>query len=271
MTTPASTLPWRQLIAPDRLHPGPDNPRTDPGDFSGLTESIKKQGLKQPLLVEPAHEKGDGHYWIVDGWRRYLSMREWSTGIPAVIVPPRPGEKRPVRAILTGLVTDSHRKDLNQIERAKAFKRLQDEFGFTATEIAGQIGMSVSTVTTSLMLLDLAPATQKMVANKEISAADVTKLLRSYRAKQRKKNGQPVRGAMWEPPWFASTHQLAAKAQVMCDAMDHSMRRRYGAKGSYPGACGQCWQRCIESNYEQVLKAQGWTPPDGQRPTGGGS
>ena len=254
MTTPASTLPWRQLIAPERLHPGKDNPREEPGDLSGLTDSIRKQGLKQPILVVPRGDSDD--FDIEDGWRRYLAMKDWSTGIPAVVVPPQPGVNMPVRSIFTALVTDAHNQDLNQIERAKAFGRLQEEFGFTATEIAAQIGMSISTVTNSLKLLDLSPDTQQMVVEKKISATEVGLMLRRFRAKQRRKEGKPAIGPVWEADWFAATHPLAKKAERLCNSRDHTMRRRIGKI-----ACGQCWQSCIEADYELVLTAAGWTPP----------
>lgn len=259
MTTPSSTLPWRQTIPVDRLLPGKDNPREDPGDLKGLEDSIRKQGLKQPLLVVP--RPNSDYFDIEDGWRRYLAMREWNTEIQCVVVPQRPGENRSVRALYTALVTDVHKKGLNQIERAKGFRKLQDEFGFNASEVARQVGVSAGTVTNSLMLLELATPTQQMIIDKKISATEAQALLKRYRKTRRAKQGRPPIGPVWEPPWFAPTHQLAVKAAAMCDSMDHSMRRRYGAKGEYRGACGQCWQRCIEANYELVLKAEGWTPP----------
>lgn len=260
MTTPSSTLPWRQTIPVDRLHPGKNNPREDPGDISELTDSIRKQGLKQPILVIPRGGES-GHFDIEDGWRRYLAMKDWMSDIPAVVVPPKPGENMPVRTIFTALVTDVHKKGLNQMERAKGFGRLKNEFGFNATEIAGQTGVSVSTVTNSLMLLELSPASQQLIVDKKLTATDVQQMLRAHRSRRRKSQGKPKVGAVWEPPWFAPTHQLAPEAQELCDSLDHSMRRRYGMKGSYRGACGQCWQRCIEAAYERLLKAEGWTSP----------
>ena len=264
MSTPSSVLPWRQTIPVERLHPGKNNPREDPGDIPELEQLIRKQGLKQPILVVP---RGDGsNFEIEDGWRRYLAMKDWMSDIPAVVVPQKPGENMPVRSILTGLVTDAGKKSLNHIERARAFGRLQKEFGFNATEIAGQVGMSVSTVTNSLMLLELTPASQQLIVDGKLTATDMQQILRAHKARKRRREGRPVVGAVWEPPWFGPDHQLAGRAAEMCDSRDHSMghsmRRRIGAKGPYHGACGQCWQKCIESDYERVLKAEGWKSPD---------
>jgi ParB family chromosome partitioning protein len=249
MTTPASTAPWRQIIAPDRLHPGPDNPREDPGDIPALTASIRRHGLKHPVLVVPRGGESQ-EFDIEDGWRRWLAMRDWMTGIPCVVMPQLPGERRPVRAIFTALVTDAYRKDLNQIERAKGFQRLQKEFGFTATEIAGQIGMSVSTVTNALMLLELAPETQQAVAEKKISATEVGGLLRRYRAKQRRKLGKQPIAPKWEPDWFTPQHALAKQAGELCDRREHNMRRRIGKV-----ACGQCWESVIRRDQDKVNEA----------------
>lgn len=254
MTTPSSTLPWRQTIPVERLHPGKDNPREDPGDITALTEQIKRQGLKQPILVVP--RPGSEEFDIEDGWRRYLAMRDWATEIPAVVVPYQQAENKSVRAVYTALVTDVGKKPLNQIERAKGFQRLQKEFGFTATEIGRQVGLSTSTVTNSLMLMELAPVTQQMIIDKKVSAADAQQLLKQYRAKRRRKEGKPAIGPVWEPDWFTANHPIAKKAEKLCDSRDHNMRRRIGKV-----ACGQCWQSCIEQDYELVLQAAGWTPP----------
>ncbi len=262
MTTPAqpsSVLPWRQTIPVERLHPGKDNPREDFGDIESLTESIKKQGLKQPVLVVPRPDSED--FDIEDGERRYRAMKDWATEIPSVVVPYQQAENRSVRAVYTALVTDVGKKSLNQIERAKGFRRLQKEFGFTAAEIGRQIGTSTSTVSNALMLLELAPDTQELVASGKLSATEVSKMLRRYRAKERRRNGLKPMAPQWEEPWLAAKHPLAKRAEALCNSRDHNMRRRIGAKGKFRGACGQCWQSCIEQDYELVLRNAGWTPP----------
>lgn len=266
MSTPAqpsSVLPWRQTIPIDRLHPGKDNPRTDPGDIAALTEQIRRQGLKQPILVVP--RPGSDEFDIEDGWRRYLAMKDgpW-TEIPAVVVPYQSTTgSLSVRAIYTALITDVGKKKLNQIERAKGFERLQKEFGFNATEIAMQVGLSVSTVTDDLMLLMLDPKAQKLIVDGKVSATDMKGMLRTYRAGLRRKQGLKPIGPKWEPPWFSEKHPLAKPAEALCDRRNHQMRRRYGAnaKVHYRGACGQCWQSVIEQDYEKVLRNAGWTPP----------
>lgn len=243
----------------ERLRPGKNNPRTDPGDIAALTEMIRRQGLKQPILAVPI--PGSEDFEIEDGWRRWLAMKDWSSAIPAVVVPYQQAENTSVRAVFTALVTDVGKKSLNQIERAKGFQRLQKEFGYNASEIARQVGLSGSTVSNALMLLELAPDTQQMVEKGDLSPTEVGKMLRRYRAKQRKKLGMKPVAPQWEEPWFTAKHPLGKKAEQLCDSRDHNMRRRYGAKGKYRGACGQCWQSCVEQDYELVLRAAGWTAP----------
>lgn len=257
---PASQAPWRQTVPMDKLRPGKDNPREDPGDLKGLADTMVKEGLKQPILVVPV--PGTDVYEIEDGWRRYLAAGylQW-TDIPAIIIPYQQAVNRSVRAIYTALITDTGKKSLNQIERGRGFARLQKEFGFSVAEIATQVGLSASTVSDDLMLLMLDDKAQKMIINKKVSASEMKAMLRTYRAQQRRKQGLKPLGPVWEAPWFGPDHALAHKAEPLCDSLDHSMRRRYGKKGNYRGACGQCWQRVIEQEYEKILKSAGWTPP----------
>lgn len=279
----ASTMAWRQTIPVDRLIPNPDNPRQDPGELSdldlerleipALEKSIRKQGLKQPLLVTLAQDMGtpdDSFWYIEDGWRRWLAMKDWMTDIPCVISPPLPGENRHVRNILTALVTSVQRLDLDPIQKAKAFWRLQDEFGLTQGQIAEQTGMSVSTVSNSLALLELSVDTQKRVAkgvkNGGLSIEEALKAVRRRRRiARRAKGGTGQAGAVWEPDWFTVKHPLSYRAEALCDRREHNSRRRIGASGTYAGACGQCWQSMIEADYEQVLVSAGWQRPSNEQ------
>ena len=233
--------PWRQMIAAGRLHPNPDNPGEDaPGDLAGLEASIRKNGLLQPLAVRPAPDKGDGHFYIEDGWRRWLAMKEWSTEIPAVIRPLRPGENAVRRNIITGLITAVHRRDLDPIAKARAFGRLRDELKMTQPQIAAETGISLSNVSNSLALLELSVDTQERVRDGKLPAGEALRLVRRRRAAQRrKKGGSGQTGAVWEPDTFTVKHPLARNAVVLCDARQHNSRRRLGRAGAFPGACGE--------------------------------
>lgn len=236
------------MISVDLIDTNPENPRKDLGDIDELAESIKKNGLLQPIIVMP-NLKREGCYLIEAGERRYWAMRDWATQIPCVVRPPQPGENPAKRLIIVGLVENIFRKDLNPMERAHAYDRLRKEMGMNATQIAIQLGLSVSAVTDSLSLLELAPATQKRVRDGKLGVTEAKRLVRAHRAQVRRQAGQPRVGATWEPKWFAPTHPLAKAATAMCDARDHQLRRRFG------GACGQCWELVIRRDQEIIDKA----------------
>jgi ParB/RepB/Spo0J family partition protein len=250
-------LPWRQMIPADRLHPGPDNPRQDPGDdLDGLAASIRKNGLLQPVAVWPAPDLGDGHYYIEDGWRRWLAMKDWATAIPAVVKPLQIGDNAHVRSIFTGLVTSAHSKPLNPIERAQAYGRLRDEFGLTQKQIGEQEGRHGSTISDHLLLLELTEDTQKRVADGSLSIGKAKQLVKRKRAAdRRKKGGSGQTGAVWEPDWFTSKHPLFRKAAALCDLRAHNSRRRFGRTKTSPGACGECFETLIREDERLVVTA----------------
>lgn len=261
-----TTLPWRQMIPVDRLIPGPDNPRRDPGDLSELTASIRAAGQKQELIVTPARDKGDDknvYYYIEDGWRRWLAMKEWATEIRCTVIPPDSGRNQSVRAIITSLVTTANRLDLAPVEKARAFARLADEFGLNQGQIAAQTGFSSSTVSNSMKLLELSLDTQERLKrgphdkrHGTISVVDALRLVGRQRAANRRKNGGTGRaGAVWEPDWFTSRHPLATKASTLCNRRDHNSRRRIGAGGGFSGACGQCWESEIRRDEQLVIES----------------
>lgn len=249
-------LPWRQMIATERLHPNPDNPREDPGDLTELRESIRAAGLKHRVLVIPAPDIGDGHYYIEDGWRRWLAMKDEWSAIPSEIRPLQPGENIHFRNILTGLITSVHQRPLDPVERARGYGRLRDEFGLNQIQIAAKTGLHSSTVSGSLALLELSADTQELVRKGALTAAEALRLVKRKRAADRRRKGGSGRtGAIWEPDWFTARHPLARKAAALCDAREHNSRRRLGARGRYAGACGQCWESLVREDERLVIAA----------------
>lgn len=260
-TVEARMLPYRQMVPVDRLIPNPDNPRKmpAPGPLKELEKSIRTVGLKQPLLVVPATDKGvegEEYFYIEDGWRRYLAMRDWASAIPCYAFPPIRGESQAIRNIVTALATDAHRENLAPIDRARALGRLRDEFKVTTIkELAELTSLSESVVSDSLVLLELAPATQDRLwrgpsdkRTNTLQVGEAKRLARTQRRSERRRRtgGTGRAGAVWEPLWLAHTHPLYTAAAERCDALGHNMRRRIGKEGKYPGACGQCWQLVIE-------------------------
>ena len=100
-----------------------------------------------------------------------------------------------------------------------------------------------ATVYSYTALLDLDKRTRDMVRDGRLSAVDALAGVRAARRRQRKKAGRPAVGPVWEPDYFNGTHPLARKASQLCDAREHTARRRVGKV-----ACGQCWETVIRQD-----------------------
>lgn len=239
------------LVPVKNIHANPDNPRYEAGDVSDLAASILEEGLKQPLLVRWYETRnGEDHYLLEDGLRRLTAARQVVEFVHVIIQQVHPAENLLVRTLVTGLVTSVHSKPLTSMERARAYGRLRDEAHFTNAQIAKKVGVSETTVSNHMALLDLAPATQKRIENKTLSVEDALKLIRGHRAKVRKGQGKQPIEVGWEPDHFTSKHPLARKAKVICDARDHNRRRRFDNM-----ACGQCFEEAIRQDQTKVLQA----------------
>lgn len=115
--------------------------------------------------------------------------------------------------------------------------------GYSNVRIARSIGMSDATVGYYLALLDLDVKSQEAIRRGDLSANDAVTAIRSTRAKARKREGKAAVGPVWEPDHFTSRHPLARKATAMCEAREHSLRRRLGKV-----ACGECWETMIRQD-----------------------
>lgn len=245
---PGVQAPWQQMTQVSRLHPNPDNPRKDPGDLAGLTISIRENGLKQRIIIRPAPDIGPDEYYIMDGWRRYLAMRDGWTAIPSE-VQPYPG-MNPVRQdVITALITDIHNKMLNPMERAHGCGQLR-ELGMTASDISRVTGMHISTVTNALALLEFTEEDQAKIASGALPVTEALKIIRRVRRNNRRRKGLPERGARWEADWFTSRHPLARVAKAMCTARGHNSFRHLGNV-----ACGQCFEGAIRDDQNKIIEA----------------
>lgn len=139
-------------ILTEQLEPNPLQPRgiIHPESILELVESIKQHGIIEPLIVA----KTPAGFQIIAGERRWRSARILKlTSVPAIIK-----ETTPQQMLEMAIVENIQRKDLNPIERAKAFMRLKEEFGFNNNEIAKKMGKSVPYVINELKLLTLPDA-----------------------------------------------------------------------------------------------------------------
>lgn len=232
------------------IHPNPDNPRFEAGDVTALARSISDEDLLSPLLVIPSPDptQGEGHYMIEDGYRRWVAAKERGrVSLNCTVRYPAPGEDLRVRALITGLITDLHKEHLTAMERAEAYGRLRDEGGMSQGEIAQRLSLNTSTVSRYLSLLELSDKSKDDVRSGKLSVENAITAVKKHRAGQRKKEGKKPVDVGWEPDHFTRNHHLAKKAQTMCDAREHTGRRRYDGV-----ACGQCWETVIRQDQSKV-------------------
>jgi len=148
----------------DEIAPGKYQPRDhfDQGALLELAESIRRNGVVQPILVRRTE---GGTYEIIAGERRWRAagiagQRE----IPAIV---RAYDDRKVLEI--ALVENIQREDLNPLEEAAGYKRLIDEFGYTQEELAGAVHKSRSHVANLLRLLELPEDLRQLLAENKLS------------------------------------------------------------------------------------------------------
>src|SRR3569623_3403600 len=142
--------------------PGQYQPRTrmDEGALYELAESIKAQGIMQPILVRKlAAGNNAGKYEIIAGERRYRAARLAGLDSVPVLVRDVPDES----AAAMSLIENIQREDLNPLEEAHGLQRLVKEFGLTHEQAAQAVGRSRSAATDLLRLLNLAEPVQTML------------------------------------------------------------------------------------------------------------
>lgn len=135
-----------------------------------LADSIKAQGVMQPIVVRPV---GDNRYEIVAGERRWRAAQIAGLhNIPAVI-----RDVSDEAAIAMALIENIQREDLNPIEEAFALKRLQDEFELTHQEVADAVGKSRAAVSNTLRLLNLTADVRVMLEHGDLEMGHARCLL----------------------------------------------------------------------------------------------
>lgn len=135
-----------------------------------LADSIKAQGVMQPIVVRPI--EGD-RYEIIAGERRWRATQLAQLDKIPVVVRDVPDEA----AIAMALIENIQREDLNPMEEAFALKRLQDEFDLTHQDVAEAVGKSRTTVTNLLRLIALGEEVKKLLENGDIEMGHARALL----------------------------------------------------------------------------------------------
>jgi ParB family transcriptional regulator, chromosome partitioning protein len=162
----------------DLLQRGRYQPRMDmrPETLQELADSIKAQGVVQPIVVRPIDVPGIGEsqrYEIIAGERRWRAAQMAGlTQIPAVIrrIPDE-------AAIAVALIENIQRENLNPLEEARALDRLITEFTLTHQQAAEAVGRSRASVSNLLRLLELAPEVSERVERREIEMGHARALL----------------------------------------------------------------------------------------------
>jgi len=163
----------------DRLQPGKYQPRTrmDEGSLYELADSIKSQGVMQPILVRPVQ---GGGYEIIAGERRFRAAKLAGLSSVPVLVKPVADEA----AAVMSLIENIQREDLNPLEEAQGLQRLVGEFGLTHEQAAQAVGRSRSATSNLLRLLNLAEPVQQLLMAGDIDMGHARALLPLSRGEQ---------------------------------------------------------------------------------------
>jgi len=187
----------------DAIHPNPRQPRRrfDSEAGAGLADSVRAQGVVQPVLVRP---RTAGGYELIAGERRWRAARDAKlTTVPAVV---READDRDT--LLLGLVENVAREDLSPVEEARAFAVVLDEFGLSLGELAERVGKSKPAVSNRVRLLELPEDVLKMVERGQLTEGHARAVLavpdhEGRRALARKivQKGMSVRAAERAARW----------------------------------------------------------------------
>jgi ParB family chromosome partitioning protein len=223
------------------IRPNPYQPRTefDSKDIESLSESLKKDGLLQPVVVRPA---GAGFYQIVAGERRWRAAK--LAGLARVPVVIRSVDDK--KMLELALVENIQRRDLNPMEKARAFKQLMTLNSWTQDQVADSLGMARPTVANFIRLLDLPLEIHEAVSRGTISMGHARALLSvpqratqvqllkqiiqddlSVRALEKlaaPKSAVPSKGAKKTEPWIKEFEQklmdkLGVRVQIQPDSI----------------------------------------------------
>ena len=165
------------------LVPGKYQPRTrmDEGALYELAESIKMQGIMQPILVRRLSSgANEGKYELIAGERRFRAAKLAGLDSLPVLIRDVPDES----AAAMSLIENIQREDLNPLEEAQGLQRLVKEFGMTHELAAQAVGRSRSAATNLLRLLNLADPVQTMLMAGDLDMGHARALLALERATQ---------------------------------------------------------------------------------------
>jgi len=152
------------LVDPEKLIANPNQPRKvfNEDELAELADSIKQQGIIQPIIAEDA---GDGTYTIIAGERRTRAARLAGLKEVPVVLRKYSDEKR----MVVSLIENIQRANLNPIEEAQAYKQLAELENLSQEDVAARVGKNRATVSNALRLLKLPAEMQESLKKNELS------------------------------------------------------------------------------------------------------
>ena len=227
------------FVALEKLNANPSQPRKDfdEADLAELAESIKQQGVIQPIIAEDA---GDGSYTIIAGERRMRAARLAGLAEAPVILRKYSDEKR----MVVSLIENIQRANLNPIEEASAYRQLMELEGLSQDDVAAKVGKNRATVANALRLLKLPSEMQESLRKNELSPGHARAVLSVSGAKAQEtlfreilKKGLSVREAEKRAAALGSRDKKSQKTgakkqrrEAELDAMEEKFITRLGTK-----------------------------------------
>lgn len=222
-------------IPVDKIAPNPDQPRTeiDPASIVQLSESIRKDGVLQPIVVHP---RGSS-YELVAGERRLrAAVMAGFTTIPARVLPELDDPKRAALALVENL----QREDLNPVEEATGLHELQTTYGLTQEEVAQAVGKDRSTVANAIRILQLPTSVRQAIATGNLTAGHGRALLTLSDTAEIEKTAKLAIKENWSVRQLErelSTERPARRGRPMKAARNHrytaveeALKRKFGTQ-----------------------------------------
>jgi ParB family chromosome partitioning protein len=165
-----------RMVPIAKLIPNPLQPRRHFGDeaLRDLTNSIREQGILQPLIVRPTRSE-PGNFEIVAGERRWRAAQRAQVHEAPVII----RDFNDAEALAVALIENIQRDELSPLEEAEAYARLSQDFGKTQEQVAEVVGKSRSHIANMTRLLDLPEDVRAMLAEGELSPGHARAILRA--------------------------------------------------------------------------------------------
>jgi ParB family transcriptional regulator, chromosome partitioning protein len=219
-------------VASIRANPRQPRKRLDGEGIDELAESVRAQGIVQPVVVRSAPEGG---YELIAGERRWRAARVAGlTTVPALV---RETDDR--ESLLLALIENVAREDLSPVEEARAYAVLMDEFGLALGEVADQVGRSKPTVSNRVRLLELPDDVLGLVERGRLSEGHARAILavpdneeRRRLARRIVRLGMSVRAAERAARWAGARTKPRRRQPVdpaLADRARTAVRRLTGA------------------------------------------